>query len=342
MSRFELLKETLLGNLSGRVPLSLWKHHPKKDRTPEGLAEEEIAFHKKYDHDIIKISFHGRYAAVDWGCLAVYDGAISGSTICTNSAIEQPSDWEVLEPLDVNAGDLGRQIHAVKLIQEYAQGHVPTMATIFDAPMVADKLCKGKLTDYMDSHPDIIKGVLDMINLVMIDFGKAVLDAGADGLFIASQHSTYDAVSTSQYDKFVHPCSLAMISNLRGKAKFITMHFHTRKKGAKIRLSEIARTPGLDALNWDAQSASLTLSEGKELSRKAVFGGIDHNGVLRKGTPDDVKDQVLIAAREAGLLNLIISPGCAITVDTPAENVYAVVDLVKSIDPFTDEWEAHT
>ena len=334
MSRFELLRETLIGNLGDRIPYSLWKHFPNLDRTPEGLAESEIAFHQEYDHDIIKISFHGRFPVVDWGCIAIYDGAISGSTICANCVVEQASGWETLEPLDVNAGELGKQLKAVELIHEYTEGKIPTMATVFDATKIASKLCEGKVTEYINSNPDIMKSTLEMINKVVIDFGNAALDAGADGIFLASQHSTVSSVTDGQYRDFVLPFNRELIRRLRGKARFTIMHLHTREPGEEIRFEEIARTPGLDAVNWEDQSAKMNLSEGKVLSGKTVVGGIDHNGILRRGTPEDAKNQVLDAVREAGLTKLIVAPGCVITVDTPRENIRTVADAVRSIDPF--------
>ncbi len=342
MSKFELLKQTLLGNLGAQIPFSVWKHHPEKDRTPEGLAEEEIAFHREFDHDLLKISFHGRYAVVDWGCLAVYDGAISGSTTCASCAVERASDWETLEPLDVNAGELGNQVRAVELVSKYTEGLVPTMATVFDTALIADKLCMGKFTDYIVDIPEIMHSTLDMITDVMIDFGRAVLDAGSDGIFIASQHSTHSAISERQYLEFVLPYDLKIIEKLRGKADFIALHLHAREKNEEIRFEKIAKTPGVDAINWEDQTAALSLREGKTISRKAVLGGIDHMGTLRTGTPDEVKEQIFDAAREAGLVKLMIAPGCVITVDTPRENIQAMADAVRSIDPFSDEWEAHS
>jgi uroporphyrinogen decarboxylase len=70
------------------------------------------------------------------------------------------------------------------------------------------------------------------------------------------------------------------------------------------------------------------------------MGGIDHNGVFRTGTPEEAEEQVLQAVREAGLKNLVIAPGCVITIDTPMENIQAVVDSIRSITPWAEEWEA--
>ncbi|MHA1925065.1 MAG: uroporphyrinogen decarboxylase family protein [Candidatus Thorarchaeota archaeon] len=342
MFKFDLLKQTFLGNLGESIPISIWKHYPEKDRTPEGLAAEEIAFHKQFNHDLVKVSFHGRFPVVDWGCEVAYEGDISGSTICKSYVIQEASDWEVLEPLDVNSGELGQQVRAIDLIQEYAQDKVPTMATLFDPSMVADKLSERPLTDYMDESPDVLETVLEMITNVVIDFARATIEAGADGVFIATQHSTHASVTDDQYKKFVFPFDSKLISKLRGKAKFIVMHLHTREENEKIRIEKIANTSGLDALNWEDQSADLTLSDGKKQSRKTVMGGIDHNGVFRTGTPEEAEEQVLQAVREAGLKQLVIAPGCVITIDTPMENIQAVVDSIRSITPWAEEWEAYS
>jgi uroporphyrinogen decarboxylase len=219
MSKFDLLKETLLGNLGDRIPLSLWKHHPDRDRTSEGLAEAEIEFHKKLDHDLLKISFFGHYPCIDFGCTAEYDGAITGSTSMTSYPIEDSSGWEVLEPVDVGAGEFGNQVRAVELIKKYAHGTVPTMATVFNAPMVADRLCGRELVKYMDENSEIVKGALDLITDVMIDFARATLEAGADGLFLASQHSTHSSISDEYYKEFIYPYDLKLISRLRGKGR---------------------------------------------------------------------------------------------------------------------------
>ncbi|MGD9395842.1 MAG: uroporphyrinogen decarboxylase family protein [Candidatus Thorarchaeota archaeon] len=337
MSKFDLLKETFLGNLGEQLPISLWKHHPETDRAPKGLAEAEIDFHKLLDHDLLKISFFGHFPCIDFGCTAIYDGATTGSTTLTSAAINDVSDWETLEPLDVNAGELGNQIRAVELIQKYAHGVVPTMATVFDPSMVADKISDKNFNKYADENPEILKGALDIITDVMIDFASATIDAGADGIFLASQHSTQTSVTDSQYKEFVYPYDLKLISRLRKKAKFIVLHLHAREENEEIRFEKIAKTPGVDGINWEDQSSALSLKDGKKKFRGSVLGGIDHNGVFRTESPEEAQKQVLEAIKEAGPERLVIAPGCVITTDTPHENILAVRDAIREIDPYDYE-----
>ncbi|TFF92169.1 hypothetical protein EU545_01780 [Candidatus Thorarchaeota archaeon] len=337
MSKFELLRETFLGNQSEKVPVSLWKHHPEVDQTSEGLAQAEIAFHKRFDHDLMKISFSGHYACIDFGCQAVYDGRTTGSTTLTQAAVQSVADWETLEPVDVNEGEFGRQVRAVEIINEYAADRVPTMATIFDPTMVADKICGKEFPHYAENHPEVLRGALELITDVMVGFARATLDAGANGLFLASQHSTHASVTDELYREFVYPYDKKLISKVRGKADFIILHLHAREDNERIRFDKIAKTRGVDGINWEDQTSALSLAEGKKISRKAVLGGIDHNGIFRSGSAEEAEKQVLEAVQKAGPKRLIVAPGCVITIDTPPENIQAVVDAVRSVDPFEGE-----
>jgi uroporphyrinogen decarboxylase len=171
----------------------------------------------------------------------------------------------------------------------------------------------------------------------MIDFARATLESGTDGLFIATQHSTHSSISDEHYNTFVYPYHRRMVSKLRGKAKFIIMHLHTREEREEIRFDRIAGTSGVVGINWEDQSSALSLREGKRRSQKTVLGGIDHSEILRTGTPHEAEKQVLNAVDEAGFEHLIVAPGCVITVDTPPENILAVRDAIRSIDPFKDK-----
>ena len=52
MSKFELIADAFKGKDTEKTPISLWKHFPESDKTPEGLAKEEIAYQKRFDPDL--------------------------------------------------------------------------------------------------------------------------------------------------------------------------------------------------------------------------------------------------------------------------------------------------
>ncbi|MHA1962197.1 MAG: hypothetical protein ACW99U_18485 [Candidatus Thorarchaeota archaeon] len=50
-----------------------------------------------------------------------------------------------------------------------------------------------------------------------------------------------------------------------------------------------------------------------------------------------MKAQIQKTAQDASLQGLVFAPGCVITVDTPQENIAAVANAVRSLDPFEFE-----
>ena len=57
----------------------------------------------------------------------------------------------------------------------------------------------------------------------------------------------------------------------------------------------------------------------------AVIGGLDQWATLRDGTPDDAVAQTRDAIAQTGGTGVIIGPGCVLAMNTPDENVSAVV-----------------
>ncbi|MFX0185289.1 MAG: uroporphyrinogen decarboxylase family protein, partial [Candidatus Hodarchaeota archaeon] len=140
LDRFSLIKATFNHERTEKVPYSLWKHFVEADKTPEGLAQAQHDFQKKFDSDIMKISPHGSYCVVDFGGILGEYSPVSGSRICERTPILSLSDWETIEPVDPNEGEFGAQIKAVELIYQQVENEVPTMMTIFSPFMVASKL----------------------------------------------------------------------------------------------------------------------------------------------------------------------------------------------------------
>ena len=66
-----------------RPPVAFWRHAPDVDHTAEGLAEAMLAFHRRWDLDLIKVMSSGVYCVEDWGCRVA---PISGRPTAPSSA----------------------------------------------------------------------------------------------------------------------------------------------------------------------------------------------------------------------------------------------------------------
>lgn len=328
MTKFEIIKNAFKGKATDKRPISLWQHFPDADRTPEGLAEKEITFQKRFDLDLKKICFNGLFPVIDYGIeIESYD-PVSGAAKSTQTVIQTLEDWETLEPVDPNDGELGKQIKAVSLISNYTENIIPTMATVFSPVTVAAKLTSlDQFLKHLRTDPDSVLSALGVLTRVVGEFAEACLDSGANGIFFATQQAQEDIFTLDEFKKFAVPFDLQSISAFRRKAEFIVMHIH----GHGIHYEEIGQRYPVQAINWHDQETTPTLAEAHEIFKGGLLGGLDSNGVMRKGTSDEAISQIMEAIQKAGAASshLVVAPACVIPVDTPVENFDAIIQTVR-------------
>src|SRR3989442_5102254 len=68
MSRRERVVAALNRQPVDRVPYAFWRHFPKVDRSPAGLAQATLRFHERDGSDFLKITPAGGYAVQARGC----------------------------------------------------------------------------------------------------------------------------------------------------------------------------------------------------------------------------------------------------------------------------------
>ncbi|MHA1169868.1 MAG: uroporphyrinogen decarboxylase family protein [Candidatus Hodarchaeales archaeon] len=334
MDRYELVISALKSaNHSGKLPLSLWKHFPGIDRDPAKLAREEIRFQKSYDSDLMKISPHGRFCVVDFGCeVGDETDPVTGSTMCRKCAIQSIEDWESLEPVDVHDGEFGKQIKAAELIMKEYQSVIPSMMTAFSPFMTAAKLDPYLLQRIEDPEAEkIVREGLAMLSKVILEYTKASLDTGVDGIFLASQHFNNSLKSVDNVKKFEISYIEPIISHLSKKHGYFTvLHLHGKEPQFNL-AAEFLEEYLPSGINWHDQLTPPSFNEAK--FRGGLLGGLDEQNSLRNDSNDKVADKLtafLENSRSSGMMdNKIIAPGCVIPVDVPPNVFNAVRDSVR-------------
>ena len=64
-----------------------------------------------------------------------------------------------------------------------------------------------------------------------------------------------------------------------------------------------------------------SLPAGRDLFRRTVIGGVDQQGPIVDGTPEEVRAEVQQAIREMGTVGFMIGAGCTVPGDIPIENL---------------------
>jgi len=307
-----------------RPPVAFWRHVPDVDHTAEGLAEAMLAFHRRWDLDLIKVMSSGVYCVEDWGCRVAYLGSPNGAKQCTEHAVKTRADWARIRPLDPGAGALGRELDAVRRIAKGRGDDAPILHTVFSPLTIARKLSGDRVRDDLRADEAAVRPALEAITETMARYARAALDAGADGLFFATQTSTPEFVTVEENARWGAPVARRVLEAVRGAA-VVLLHIH----GRDIYFDQLTALP-VNAVNWHDRLTAPTLADGHRRFGGAVVGGLAEGDTVRRGPVEAIVAQVRDAIRQTDGVGLVVGPGCVLPLDVPDAHLQAVVDAVRA------------
>jgi uroporphyrinogen decarboxylase len=307
-----------------RPPVAFWRHVPDVDHTAKGLADAMLAFHARWDLDLIKVMSSGVYCVEDWGCEVAYTGAVSGAKQCTRHAVQARADWARITPRDVGAGALGRELEAVRLIARGRHDDAPVLHTLFSPLTIARKLAGDRVVADLREAPDALAPALDAITETMLRYAHASLDAGADGLFFATQAATAESFTREEHDRHDLPRVRRILRAVEGRSLLTMLHVH----GDAPYLDAFAGVPA-HALNWHDRTTPTSLAAASRRFTVALAGGLNQTQTLRKASPEAVTAETHDAIAQTGGVGLIVAPGCVIPLDVPDASLAAVISAVS-------------
>ena len=325
MNKRERVYAALEGQPVDQVPLSLWRHFHKRDQTPAGLASATLAFYKKYDFDLIKLTPSGFYAIEDWGAQIVQSKDDDQPPYLKKPVIKKPEDWRNLTTLDPTDGSYGQALEAIKLVVDQLDENVPVLMTIFSPLTIAHKLAGDALMDHLHHYSTDVHIGLATIAETTSRFADTVLEAGADGIFFASQLSRADLLTEAMCQTFVVRYDLIALERVKLQPVPLILHLH----GANPHFTTVNQYPA-HAVSWHNHETGPSIKEALTLTDKTLIAGLDR-ATLEQGNRQEVISQVKEALEQTGGQRLIISPSCVISPNTPVENLQAVVEVDRSV-----------
>jgi uroporphyrinogen decarboxylase len=324
MTKRERVLATLARRPVDRPAVAFWRHVPDVDHTADGLARAMLDFHHTWDLDLIKVMSSGVYCVEDWGCRVEYAGSPYGAKQCREHAVKTLGDWARITPLDPGTGALGRELDAVRLIARGRHDDAPVLHTVFSPLSIARKLAGDRLVDDLRVAPAAVEQALDAITETMVRYVAATFDAGADGLFLATQTATPEVLTEDESEQYGATYDRRMLAAATPRSAITLIHVH----GKDIYFDQMA---GLapHALNWHDRATTPTLGEAHRRFGGALVGGLSEHAVLKSGPPAAIAAQVADAIQQTGGTGLVVAPGCVLPLATPDAHLAAVVDAVK-------------
>ncbi|MHA2091967.1 MAG: uroporphyrinogen decarboxylase family protein [Candidatus Kariarchaeaceae archaeon] len=305
---FDSVLSVLRGEITAEPLISLWRHYPEVDLQVEGLIEATIADYKRFPSDLLKLSPHGRYCCVDFGCEITPGSTEHGETgacSCKKCVVVNPSDWQSIEEIDPLDGFYGELLKYVEKVAETFP-NTPNMMTIFSPTMVARKLSRNLMPEhYFDrEHTHMVREALKIITKVTTEFAQTCLDAGSTGLFIAVQEADRSLLNDKQMISDLIGLNRPFMNAISHKSQFTVLHIH----GKDILFEEAIKQLKPTAVNWHDQTVKPDLSEGHILFKGGLLGGLEPDDVL----DDNISEPIQRAKELRETIPLILAPGCVL------------------------------
>ena len=306
-----------------RLPFSLWRHYHCEDRSAQALATATLALAHEYDFDLIKLTPCGLYAVEDWaGRHVVYPGNDYDPPYLDTLAVTSPADWRRLPALEPSTGALGRELAAIRLVTDGLAGEIPFMMTVFSPLTLAFKLAGEGVVEHLRRHPADLHAGLELIAQTTTRYAQAALDAGADGLFFATQMASHQWLEPAEYDDFGARYDLAVLEAVAEHSTITVLHLHGRDI-----FFDLANRYPVHAVSWHDRETAPSLAEARELTRRAFLTGLDRE-LLDHGPAEAIQAQVHEAIAQTKGRGLILAPSCVIPPTAPAGHLQAVCDAL--------------
>jgi len=308
------------------IPVSVWWHFPGRDLDARSLCREQLAFQERFDPDLMKVCPSGGYPSLAYGAEIEYYGSPTGAPRTKVPRIRSSEDWWTVEELDVTDGVLGETLRAIECISAELEGRVPFVQTVFSPLTICQKIGGNRLLGDLRGDSEGVEEALGTISNTMAEFARANMDAGASGLFFATQMATEDMLSMDEYRRFGVRYDLPILRAVRTRAFLNVVHIH----GENVMFDLIAENYPADALNWHDQRTPPSLAEAHKRFEGALLGGIDERGTLLSGSEDDVEAMVKASVESVSGRRLILAPGCVVPIAAPEANLDKIIRTARS------------
>jgi MtaA/CmuA family methyltransferase len=180
------------------------------------------------------------------------------------------------------------------------------------------------MIDLFDASP-LAERLLEFCTNVCLQFIELVAATGVDMLSNGDSPAGPEMVSPAMYRKFAFPYE----KRLAEASHRLRLPYALHICGNTALILEDMVLTGTDAIELDFKT-ELRRIHRVSGDRVTLFGTIDPSGVLKFGTPADVKRKVaelLEVYRDSP--RLVVNAGCALPPDCPEQNIRALTETAR-------------
>lgn len=166
-----------------------------------------------------------------------------------------------------------------------------------------------------------LEAILDHVTAFLIEFSRALIENGANVIFLPEPTASAAMISPAAFRKLVLPRLQTITDKLD-----VPCILHICGDTSPV-LDSIGQT-GADVISLDQ---CMNLSESRSTLPGAVIGGnVDPINSLLNGSQNKIAEDTLNCLRTAGTDRFILMSGCGVPPGTPVEKVAVMVKTAKA------------
>lgn len=318
----------LHGEVLDRPAMTLWQHWPVDDQQAGTYARVSVEHRAALGLDLVKLTPSAAFMAEAWGARTTYDADPLGVRTYRSRPVTAPADWGAVATLSVaDSPTLRREVDAVRLVRAQVGPDVPVLPTVFTPLSVVRYLSgDGLFLAHLRRHRDQVAPALRAIAATSVALVRALLEAGADGIYFSLFPASDTMVSEAEYRAVALPFDQEVMA-AAADAPVRVAHFHL-----PFPLLALARELPVNVASWEHTAGGPTLRDGMELTRRTVMGGVDQRLLATAAGADVVRATRAATrlARTPGTTGMILATSCSYPLTTPRGNLLAFTDTVRA------------
>ena len=310
MTGRERVEAAIAMGVGDRPPVGAWGHTYREEWVPAELAEVTVERARRFGWDFVKFQPRASCFAEAFGSTYHPSGHKLRGPILLRPAVPDLDSWKSLSLANPKA--LADQVESIRIVARELGPDVPVIQTVFSPITVGGYLVgksQSRVVRELRRNPELVGPALEKIAHALVDFSRRSIDAGAAGIFFAiSGYAGRGVMTEDSYRELVLPYDRSVLDALPKGAWFNVLHLC----GSNLNFG-LARDLRSHVVSWSIHNqGNPSLSEGRDLARRAVMGGLSQRATLVYGPPARIKAEVDRAVEETGGRGLIVAPGCSV------------------------------
>ncbi|MDD5348982.1 MAG: uroporphyrinogen decarboxylase family protein [Chthoniobacteraceae bacterium] len=314
----------IVGNTAARVvgaKVSAFRGNGKQ------IADAQVAAYRRFGYDVIRIFTDLYTVAEAMGARVHYPDDETAYLECP--AISSVEEIDALRPADPHRdGNLPHHLEAMRRAFSEVGKEVPVNGALTGPFTTASFLIGTEtLVRLMIKNPRAVHRLCEKAMQSTIAYAQAILETGCTPSLTDAMCSS-TVIGPRQFKEFGFPYLKRIIGFLHRKGAAVTLHICGKTQPIWNAMADT----GAACLSID-NAADLEAAKAAVGHRVRLMGNIPPSEVMLQGTPGEIRSAVRACVRKAhdNPKGLIVASGCSLPVETPFENIDAMLDAVREI-----------